>query len=792
MIRHYLLVTLRQLRRHSGYTVINIAGLSLGVACAVITLLYVSSELSFDRMHAAAERTYRVEMIMPQNGRPERWSASFMAIGEEIRSRYPGVESVARVRRPDQPLVVRTGTDTRSYEDDVVTTEPSFFRIFDFPIAEGNADALSQPNTAFLSRAAANRYFGDEDPIGQSISVYGKWDAGSTDYQIAGIIDDMPHNVHFRADIILSLRTDLTNPASLWGGIGYTYVSFPAPVDMDDMARRFTADLAPVLAQNRFEGVELALMPLTRIHLHGLASSDVVPQGDIRYLYLFSAIAVLVLLIACINYTNLATAKAAHRAKEVGVRKSVGAGRRELIAQFLLESVVLACFAVALAAVVVQLALPAFNAVTGRELVMDWSRGWLIGALVAGAVTVGLLAGAYPAFALSMFRPVAVLKGRVQVSTLPALRKSLTVFQFAVSIGLVICTVVIHRQLDYVQHSRLGFDKEQVLVVRTRTALPEASAESFRHALASQPGVSGVARAQGIPGEPTSISFYSEDELEGFEGTPPIFDHFWVGPDFASILGLEMASGRFFDAARPTDEHDAIIVNEATVRALGWEDPLGKRIGTGEDARTVIGVVRDFHYRDMRSEIQPVVMELSSGARRYYAVKFNTTAVASLLDGIEATWTRFIPDHPFDYSFLDGDFAAMYRAESRLGRLFVAFAILAISIACLGLVGLTAFMTQLRTKEIGIRKVLGASGRSLMILMSKELVVLVGVAFVIAGPPAYLAMRQWLENFVYHTPIQWEVFAVAGAAALVAALGSVAFHLITAARANPVESLQCE
>jgi putative ABC transport system permease protein len=793
MLKNYLKIAFRNLRKHKLYAAINVTGLAVGLACCLLILLFVRDELSYDQFHANADRIYRVEMEVQGSDEVERWDVTLFSVATNLPEAVPGVEDIVRVQPASRPLMARTGTETRFYEDHVISTEPAFFDIFDFELVQGTAVALAQPNTVILSESAAARYFPGEDPVGQHITEYEQWSSDSKDYEVVGVMADMPHNVHFRADFLLSMATKLPEyGARIDEVIANTYVL----LNVDQSPAAFEARL-PDFVQNTFperylqREMRLALMPLTRIHLHSLAQDDIEPQGDIRYVYLFSAIALLVLLIACINYMNLATARAARRAKEVGVRKVVGAQRWQLIYQFLGESVLLAGLALVVALAMVQMALPAFNGLMGREMSLSLANGRVLAVLAGTALLVGVVAGSYPAFLLSAFRPATVLKGTVRVRSLSVLRKGLVVFQFAVSVGLIVCTIIIQQQLHYVQHTRLGFDKDQVLLVHARTSLADR-ADIFRQALLQQAGIEAVGRGSAIPGERTGITFFSQDKIEQYEGDTFVFDNYDVDAHFTSTLGIELAEGRGFSDRFSGDAEGAILINETAARELGWEDPLGKTIQFRAKPRQVVGVVRDFHLEDMRTEIAPVMLQLSPEASRYYVVKFNTDNLSALLANLDQTWQRFVPDQPFDYSFLDDDFAAMYRNEQRLGQLFTVFATLTILIACLGLFGLAAFTTEQRTKEIGIRKVLGASVTNLVGLLSKDFLLLITLACCIAAPLAYFAMQTWLDDFAYRVDISWGIFLMAGLTALGIALLTVSYQAIKAAIADPVQSLRYE
>ena len=787
MLLNYLKIALRHVRRHKVYSGLNIVGLSVGLAACLLIALYVQFETSFDRFHANADRIYRVEMDVLSEGGMRRWGPTFLPIGPLLREAFPEIEQVVRVATQDQPLIQHA--ETRFYEDAFRYAEPSFFEIFDFEVLRGAPSELARPGTIMLSELMATKYYGGDDPLGQTLTVANKWNQQVETYEIVGILEDTRLDAHFQVHFLASMATlEAESRDRSWSRLAFTYVLLRDGYEADDLAGKLPAFQEHQLRSGFLEGSSLALRPLTDIHLRAALFNDIEPQGDIRYVYLFSAIAALILLIACINYMNLATARSAQRAREVGVRKVVGAQRRHLAFQFLGESVLLTSAALLLGLILAQLLLPSFSALIERPLTFQLGDARLTLVLAGIVLVVGLTAGGYPALLLSSFRPVDVLKGAVRTTAWPFVRKSLVVFQFAVSAALIVGTLVIQRQLDYVQNTRLGFEKEQMLILPTRGRLADRAA-AFKQELAQLASVQHVTVASAVPGRPNAISWF--DHIEGYDGEGVVFDHLFVDYDYIPTLGLEVVAGRTFSDQFPTDAESALLINETAARQLGWVDPIGKTIQDHGTTKSVIGVLRDFHVQSMKHGIKPMIMEISP-ASDFIAAKLNVTDLPSALAAIHTIWDRFIPMLPFQYAFLDDDYEAMYRSEQRLGHLFGAFALFAVVIACLGLFGLAAFVTQQRTKEIGIRKVLGASVASVVGLLSRDFLKLVCIAFLLAAPLAYFAMERWLDSFAYRVDIGIGTLLSAGALALVTALLTVSYQAARAALADPVKSLRYE
>ena len=792
MIKNYFKIALRNLARHKGYAFINIFGLAVGLAACLIILAYVQFETSYDRFHSKADRIYRLENEAQNQSGRVRWSATLQPVGGILRDQAPEVESVTQIMIKERALV-RYG-EKRLYSDYFRYADPSFFDVFDFEILRGSKTSLNEPWKVFISQSAAIRYFGDEDPVGRVLDVSQEIYNEVETYEIVGVMADTPANSHVHIEFLASISSAMADVEDPWRRIGFTYVLLREGVTVDEVTPRL-AEIEETFLPEWVTLDNFMLMPLDRIRLYAQGRGQIEPTGDIRYVYLFSAIALLIVVLACINYMNLATARSSLRAREVGVRKVVGADRQQLIFQFLGESFWFVGLGLIAAAVLAELSLPMFNKMLNSTVEIDFSNPAFVAITGAGAMIVALIAGSYPAFLLSGFSPSSVLKSVFRTRSGPILRKSLVVFQFAVSIGFVAATIVIYKQLDYIQKERLGFDQEQKLVLTVRGHMGDQGS-AFKQELLRQAGIRGVTMSSSLPGSYAAFSFVDAEDIEGYRGDPeavPVFDRYWVDYDFFDVLGLEFVEGRAFAASFPSDVSQALIVNEAAVRRFGWEEPLGKRITLpGGTQKQVIGVVKDFHVKTLREAVEPMIIEIDDGPPWYLAVAISPEQFAENRSAIEAIWNRFLPDLPFRYSFLEDDIAALYEAEQRMGRLFVLFAGLAIVVACLGLFGLAAFTIVQRTKEIGIRKTLGASTVGLIRLLSEDYLKLLAISLVVAIPIVAFAMQSWLDGFAYRIELEWWIFAAAGGLALFIALATVSYQSIKAVLANPVEALRYE
>ncbi len=779
MLRNYLKIAYRNLKRRKGYTFINVGGLGLGLACCFLIMLFVRHELSFDRFHEKAERIYR---ILPADEQGPAASTP-SATGPDVAAVFPGVEAFVRVRPYGSPYLKVDGRSRRV--SDYFKADPSFFEVFDFPLLRGNPEtALIDPHSLVLTESSARALFGSENPMGKTVT-YGD----DIELTVTGVMADVPANSHLQFSYLgsFNMLPELRGEGALhnYTDLNYhTYLLLQQGTDAAALERQMSE-----LVAERYEGYSVRLQPLTNIHFATDIRFDAAITRSIRYLYVFSAVALLILLIACVNFTNLATARATQRAKEVGVRKAVGAQRRQVVFQFLGESVLLSLLALGLAFVLVMLLMPTFGTVIGAEVNLGGSLDVIV-LFIGIGLAAGLLAGSYPAFYLSAFRPARVLKGdQAQQRSGRWLQKALIVFQFAAAIVLLVGTFTVYDQLHFMRSQDLGFEEEHVLFFQAPASV-ESGYDAFKQELLQNPQIQSVALST-PPGRVGTNRGYNwpgatREEDEG--------DDFWTiiaGSGYLETMGIDLKAGRAF--ASMADTQDVYILNETAVQMLEWEDPVGHSFRAWDRPMgRVIGVVEDFHFQSLHSQIEPVVINFKPGWVSTVAVRVAPGALPGALDYIQSVWDRFSPGYAFNYTFLDEDFGRAYAAEEALIQRFGFFAAGAILIACLGLFGLAAYAAERRTKEIGVRKVLGASTPGLMALLSKDFLMLVGIAFVIAAPLAYYAMNRWLQDFAYRIDIGVGVFALAGVLAVLIALATVSYQALRAALADPVEALRSE
>jgi len=833
MFRNYLKFAFRSLRKSKGFTALNIIGLAAGLGVCLLIVLYVTDELSYDRYNVNADRIYRVDEDVYLNNTQFESATISKFLGPALVASYPKIQQMVRFRNPGD-LLVRKGND-HILDHHFTFADSTIFKVFTLPMIAGDPNtALNEPHSIVIDESAARRYFNSTDVIGRTLEI----GSNNTPLKITGVIRDMPEQSQFHFSFIRPIREAyyFNDPEdnSWLSSNYYTYIlaqpgTTRAEVQKDvdavvnlnigralqELVHASVADLEK--AGNHFR---YPITPLTDVHLHSNKSSELEANSNIQFVYIFSVIAVLILLIACVNFMNLSTARSANRAKEVGIRKVAGSTKGHLIIQFLTESILLSLFALVLALGVAVLLLPMLNQLAGKSLHPDvLYSGRFLPLLLLLVLLVGCLAGSYPAFYLSSFQPIHVLKDsrgnrrlrrRWGVSKQPRrssvaagfksswLRNSLVVFQFFISIGLIVSTLVIYRQLHYIRNKEVGFNRDQVLVIHDTWPLGQDGTTNLRKDLLTLAGVTDATVTGDLPtvggNQYRQPGWWRDASLDArkaiFLTTLAVDDH------YVPTLGMQIVKGRNFDLAQFPTDSTGIILNEAAVAKLGVKDPLNQIIwckDQGFPARAfhVVGVVKDFNYNSMHERIQPLVLDVSP----YWgsmAVRFHTNDVFSLVRQVESKFHAAKQGLPFSYTFMDNDFDKLYHAEQQTGQIFITFAVFAILIACIGLFGLVTYAAEQRTKEIGIRKVLGARVTSIVGLLSREFAVLVGIAALIAFPAAWWAMYKWLETFAYRTEISWWIFLVAGATALAIALLTVSIQTIRAALANPVKSLRSE
>lgn len=791
MYKNYLKIALRTIRKHKGYAFINITGLAVGIACCLLIVLFIQNELSYDHFHEHADRIYRVNnevYLLPDT--PSHWGVGPAIMGPTLKATFPEVEAVTRYERMGTQRV-QYG-DTPLYEDRFRFVDSTFLDIFSFPLVQGHAEtALKEPFSLVLSHEMARKYFGGADPMGAFFRI-GEL-ANEQIYRVTGVLAPLPANTRFDVDFLASYTSyeATVDPRrfTTWRSLGTeTYVLVGENQEGDALNAKLPGFIKQYI-EGRGSYIPY-LQPLTDIHLNRL-ELGIQAESDIRYLYIFGAIALFILVIACINYMNLATARAVRRAKEVAVRKMVGAYRLQLVKQFLSESLLLSVLGFVGALLLLQAVLPVFNNLLDQSLALHLDSSLTVWLMLLGlSVLVGVLAGSYPALFLSGYTPISMLRGASEASRGPArLRHVLVTVQFGMSMVLLIATTVIYNQLDYVRTKNLGFDQEHLVVVNLRDPAVRAKYATFKQQALAHPNVLSVTAASVFPSLHPGTNGIRP---EGFEKAL-VQAVYAVDPDYLATLQIPLVAGRSFSDAFRTDSA-AFVINEAALATYGWtpEDALGKQLERNGRPGTIIGVVPDFHFTSLHRVIEPLVLAYSPTEFSEVGLRIRGENIRETLNFLAATWSTLAPDLPFTYTFLDDKVAQLYTDEQKLGQLFGLFAGLAILIACLGLFGLASFMAEQRTKEIGIRKVLGATLYSIVLLLTKDFSKLVVLAFILASPIAYLIMEQWLADFAYRTHIGLMTFVIAGVAALAIAWLTVSYQSIRAALGNPIDALRYE
>lgn len=800
MLRNFVKIASRNILKHKFFSAINILGLAIGMACCLFIFIYVVDELSYDKFHADADRIYRIGLHGKIAGQEVYTTNSSYPVGETMTQEIPGVEEALRMLGRGDGVQLKN-EDISFVEDGIFWADSNFFNFFSFKLLSGHPDeVLKEVNSLVLTPALARKYFGDDDPVGKILNV----GIDGTAYKVTGVAEPSPSNSHFHYQAIASFRSRENNLYKGWTGNSLqTYVKLNPQTSVktvnsqleDIVAKYVGAELEQGLGINFEEFKKNGGMysyyayPLTNSHLYSEFPDDVEPGGDIKYVYTFSIIGLFILIIACINFMNLSTAKSAGRAKEVGLRKTLGSQRGQMVGQFLMESVIYGIMGVVLAVVICYGTLPYFNLLSGKELTLEAIQNvpFLIGAF-ALILLVGFIAGSYPAFYLTSFKAVEVLKGQVRAGMKSkGVRSSLVVVQFAISIFLIISTLVVLQQLTFMQEKDLGIDKHGVLIIEN-TSKMDNNMQAFKNAVKTIGGVEEASYTNNVfPGVNNTTVFREKGQnVDHLAGT------YFSDYDHQRVLQFEIIDGRYFSRDFPSDS-TAVVINEAAVREFGWDKPLGQEIldysGAEPLTMNVIGVVKDFNFETLKSQVRPLVIKLGPGGSLLIRYTGNPSPIVG---EAEKLWKQYAAGNPFEYNFLDQNFDSLFRAEQRLKNIFMVFAGLAIFIACLGLFALAAFTTEQRTKEIGIRKALGASVSSLTLLLSREFTMLVLIAFVPAAAAGWYFMNTWLEGFAYRIDVSPLVLILSGLIAIVIALVTVGYQSIKAAASNPISSLRYE
>lgn len=808
MLKNYFKIALRHLLSNKTFSIINILGLAIGMACFLVILLYVQGELGYDGFHEKGGRIHRMVLDRLYPGRHTEYAVIPHSYAVSAKLEYPEIEESCRIFKFPGSILLKKGEEVFE-EKERMWADSNFFEVFDFGLIQGNpTEVLKQPNTVVLTESTAKKYFGNVNPIGKIIDI----PQNDNDLQVTGICKDVPINSHINFDLVISastLNAFILNPNHT-GFDSYTYLLLKEGTDAQKLAAKFP-DLVTKYASGEIlrnfgvtyddykksgNGYIYSLQPIKDIYLKSNLEAELKPPGSLTRVYIFSIIALFILFIAVINFMNLATAKSSERAKEVGIRKTLGSSKKEIASQFLVEAVTISFISAILAFGILLFLVPLFNEIAGKNISLEsFANAPSILAFLVGAILIGLLAGSYPAFILTSFKPLEVLKGKLFATQKGALlRNSLVVVQFVISVVLIVATIVVFRQLEFIQNKELGFDKDNVINIQGAFGLDAQKAKTMKEEFARMNGITGVASSNAIPGMTYfGTSWRASGDNEKATGRQLVVDE-----NYVECMGMEMLEGR--DFSKEFADSNSVMLNETAVKTLGLVDPIGKQVFSSDfhpdnqdEAFTIVGIVKDFHFQSLHRNIEPLFLVNpagQNGVNAFVSLRIKGGEFQSTIAQIEQKWKQFWPEQPFRFTFMDGDLNAFYEAEETSKRVFSLFSLLAIFIACMGLLGLAAYVTQRRTKEIGVRKVIGASTLQIVGLLSKDFLKLVGIALVIATPIAWFGMNRWLQDFAFAISLSWWMFALAGLLAIGIAFLTVSFQSIKAATANPIQSLR--
>lgn len=800
MFKNLFKIALRNIFKDKVYSAINILGLTIGITCSIFLFMYILDELSYDRYHTNANNIYRIVSNIKEPDNAFTWAVAQVPMAQELRNNYPEVKNAVRFYGTGRTLY-KNG-EKQFNEEDFYLTDSTVFDMFTYEFLAGDVNtALDNPFSIVLTETVAKKYFASAtEALGQSLQ-----NKENQEYKITGVIKDVPYNSHFRFDALISRSSQPGSDGGSWGNFGvFTYIQLPEGYDLSKMYASLDKIVKervnPIFEQYNIK-IGYELQRITDIHLHSKIQDEAEEGGDISVIYIFGAVSAFMLIIACINYMNLATARSANRAKEVGVRKVMGSQRKQLIMQFITESVVLTLIALALSILLIYALLPAFNGLANKHLPFSYIlQTPVVLTLLGVTLFSGIVGGSYPAFYLSSFNPVSVLKGKLSTRGGSVIfRRVLVVLQFSISIFMLISTLVVFDQLSYMRNKDLGFDKERVVKLTLSERELRQKADVLVNRLKQTPEVAGVGTATSVPGQGVGKLLLKVEDNQGKMVDRGI-DLFNADFDFVKTMGMEIVKGRDFSRDVSSDTTYAVLVNEAMVKRMAWDDPIGKKFvfeqggPNNEDIeKRVVGVLKDYHQNSLYDAIEPIMVILND-ENYFVLVRTEEGDVKKSLAAVENVWKDLFPNNTFQFEFLDQDFNSQYKADEKRSLIFTVFSSLTILIACLGLIGLAAFTTEQRTKEIGVRKVIGASVSSLVSLVSREFFILVGLGMVIAFPFAWYFTDNWLQNFAYRIELkgEWLTFLVSALLAFVITLITVGYHVMRAAHANPVKSLRDE
>ncbi|MCP4724995.1 MAG: hypothetical protein GY863_08170 [bacterium] len=802
MFKNYLKVIFRNIKRNKGYSFLNITGLVIGISCSILIFLYIQFELSYDRYHENADDIYRVLIRQPGESFQgvDMYNTSPPPLKAAILNDYPEIKSAARIIKIEQLF---KSNDNTNLEREFFIVDPEFLQIFTYPLITGDPEtALNEPFSILMTEEMAEKYFGDDDPIGQILNVDGKYE-----YKVTGILKNIPDNSHFKFDFLGSFNTLYTtfsnrdaNFFTDWNKYLFkTYFQVNPNIDPEEFNSRFPVNVGKY--RGRATSDEIHIQPLTGIHLSGNVNRELENNSDIRYIYLFSAVAFLIVLIACFNYMNLCTAHSVKRLKEVGIRKVAGAGRYTLMLQFIGESLIITILSVLISILTVKMFLPEFSAFIGQDLNNNFlSNGALVLTLVSLTIFTGIVSGGYPAFFLSSYKPVNMVKG-IYISNSgknksSALRNTLVVIQFVITIVMIISTITIYNQLNFIRDKNLGFQKDYIVTIPIHDKYLRDNYEVLKKELIQYTEILNVSASNHLPSAIISsggASWAGKTRENSIDFKLAVVDH-----DFLDFYEIELLNGRDFSEEISTDVEQAYILNESAVKSIGWEEPIGKRFNFQRNINgQVVGVVKNFHCSSLHQKIEPLVIGLIKPeswwwSAQYLSVKISSEDISGTLALIEEKYKEFSTEYPFSFSFLDDNINTMYRLEQKLGQSFIYFSIIAILIASLGLFGLVSLTAEQKTKEIGIRRALGASASSIVLSLGGEFIRWIAVATIFAWPLGYIAMNSWLQNFAYKTDISMFALLFSAAITIIIAAITISTKTFKAARTNPVDSLRYE